>query len=540
MYKYERLSSGFGGAGSRRIASSFAAALTLLGTGSIALAQGTLSPDARRDLELRPGIVRVYIKLTGAFLNVQCSGEFSGTGFLYRPDGYLITNGHVAQLANSKDAEAIRVQKQTIVDGCLRSGVEQRITHKRLTEAQEDQVAANTRVQSRMIVLLDSGKQYDAEIKAYSDPITTVGGKDVAILKIDGNNLPTVPLGDSDRVNVNDRVFIIGYPGGGDVSEASDLVATSSDGIISAVKVKDNSGSPLIQTNANINHGNSGGPAFNSAGEVIGIATFGKQEPGFNFLVPISTAKEFIRTAGAEPQRGAFDATWHQALDAYTEADWSKAHSLLNDILELIPGQPEAMKLQPQAAANQRNESGFQSIVHKAGIPAIVAIAVVSSILLGLILWLILRKPKSAAARPVDQEYRPPVAPLASIASIRVIEAEAKPTPPPVPAAQQSFGSLHVSGGPLIGNRFPIPKEGLIIGRDPAKCSIVIPESSVGKEHAWVVPVENGIAVLDRNSTNGTYVNSIDSPRINKVILRHGDRIFLGKTNGTIFTYFSS
>jgi pSer/pThr/pTyr-binding forkhead associated (FHA) protein len=107
-------------------------------------------------------------------------------------------------------------------------------------------------------------------------------------------------------------------------------------------------------------------------------------------------------------------------------------------------------------------------------------------------------------------------------------------------AADQSYGSLIVSGGPLTGNRFQVTKAGLTIGRDPAKCTVVLADDSISKEHAFVVPVENGVALIDRNSANGTYVNSTDSPRINKVVLRHGDRVYLGKKNPTVFTYYTS
>jgi pSer/pThr/pTyr-binding forkhead associated (FHA) protein len=125
---------------------------------------------------------------------------------------------------------------------------------------------------------------------------------------------------------------------------------------------------------------------------------------------------------------------------------------------------------------------------------------------------------------------------LQADAPTKVIDASPKPAPP----AQESFGTLHVGGGPLAGNRFPIPKAGLLIGRDPTRCTVVLADESISKEHAWVVPLDNGVAVIDRNSANGTFVNSTDSPRINKVVLRHGDRVFLGKNNGTVFTYYNA
>ena len=70
-------------------------------------------------------------------------------------------------------------------------------------------------------------------------------------------------------------------------------------------------------------------------GEVIGIPTVRQQRQvaGFNFLVPINTAEEFVRQAGAAPQSGAFDKIWGEALDAYSAGKWQAARALLTDVL---------------------------------------------------------------------------------------------------------------------------------------------------------------------------------------------------------------
>ena len=517
-----------------------------MATASLCFAQaGLLSPDARRDTELRPGVVRVIIRLTASFRGLTCKTGVAGTGFLYRPDGYLITNGHVAQIANEKDEDALLAQRKIAFTGCMLEKVE-RAVGQRLNDRDQETVFLHMKVSPELTVVLDNGAPYDGEIKAYSDPITS-GGKDVAIIKIDANNLPTVPIGDSDAVNVNDRVYVIGYPGAADISNSSSLVATSSDGIISAVKSKDASETPLLQTNANINHGNSGGPAFNANGEVIGIATFGKEVPGYNFLVPISTAKEFIRQAGAEPMRGNFDKVWHQALDAYVDQDWSTAHKLLSDVLEMMPNQPEAQKLQLQAAANERADTPVHSVEKKLGVPGLVGLGVVVIVLAGVLVWLLARKPaQPVPAPPYKASVQATGAAAGGASAVTLTATKLVPATPPTKAAltgaagEQSYGSLMISGGPMTGNRFPVTKAGLTIGRDPSKCSVVLPDDSISKEHAWIVPVENGVALIDRNSANGTYVNSTDSPRINKVVLRHGDRVYLGKTGQTVFTYYSS
>jgi S1-C subfamily serine protease len=508
--------------------------IALMATSACRAQTDALSAEARRDDELRPGVVQVQIKVVGNAFGHNCGTGISGTGFLYRPDGYLITNGHVAQLAKANDDDARKAQ-MSLTFPCLIKTFEKEF-RRELTTEEKYKIATQMKVASALVVILDNGKSYEGEIKAYSNPINS-GGKDVAIIKIDGNNLPTVPLGDSDGLNVNDHVFVIGYPGDANISNASARVATSSDGIVSAKKVQDYSDTPLIQTTAYINHGNSGGPAFDASGKVIGIATFfSGSEPGFNFLVPISTAMEFVRQAGAPPERGAFDKTWHDALDAYTNQDWTKAHSLLSDVLEMMPEQPEAARLRVLAAAHMRAQTPVDAIKKSIGIPALAGIGACVALAIGLLVWLLVRKPR-ASGRPAPSrlEERPSPEIASSPVEARVIEAT-----PKQPPTSDSFGSLQASGGPLTGNRFPIPKAGLLIGRDPTKCSIVLPDDSVGREHAWVVPLDNGVAVIDRNSVNGTYVNSIDSPRINKVILRHGDRIYLGKKNTTVFTYYSA
>jgi serine protease Do len=548
------VSSVFVSRGARKI---LAALLLVAATAATCHAQaGLLSEDSRRDAQLRPGVVYIQVQATG-ILNLPLNGKLvtlrcdrpataSGSGFIYRPDGYLVTNGHVAQLAYSKDEQAGQAQKEFVFQSCFQDKLEQAFHHRfsdrEVAEWANRFVTVNATV---LTVVLSNHAPYTGEVKQYSGPIAE-GGKDVAIIKIDGNNLPTVPLGDSNTVNVNDKVYTIGYPGAANISQKSLLVATSSDGIISAVKNEDYSGTPLLQTNANINHGNSGGPAFDASGQVIGITTMGSsQASGYNFLVPINTAKEFVSAAGAQPQRGNFDQTWQQALNAYANKEWSKAHKLLSDVLEMMPEQPEAQKLQLQAAANERAESPLDRAEESVGLPAIIGICVAVLAIAGVIVWLMVRKPSQPAPAPAYKMTAQASSVAAGVPGAGPSLGATRLEPPPKMtigpgAADQSYGSLIVSGGPLTGNRFQVTKAGLTIGRDPAKCTVVLADDSISKEHAFVVPVENGVALIDRNSANGTYVNSTDSPRINKVVLRHGDRVYLGKKNPTVFTYYTS
>ena len=198
-------------------------------------------------------------------------------------------------------------------------------------------------------------------------------------------------------------------------------------------------------------------------------------------------------------------------------------------MLAIIPGQPDATRLQNVAARNQRDES---SIDHVSGGVWAVPVAY------------------RGGGHPPDC-FRRLAAPRASAASPSAAFShhspcalDLKPTvvspipPPSGDSGRPNFGTLHVTARVLNGNRFPIPKAGLLIGRESAKYNIVISDDAVSKEHAWVVPLDHEVIVIDRGSSNGTYVNSTDSPRVNKVALKDGDPCCPGRKCGAYIPGF--
>jgi serine protease Do len=130
-------------------------------------------------------------------------------------------------------------------------------------------------------VKLTSGEVYDQiQIRAYDER------KDLALIQIPGFNLPSATLGDSEQVNVGEKVVLIGNPLG--VLEGS---VTS--GIVSGIRTID--GVRIIQTDASANPGNSGGPLLNVKGEVIGVLSFKlKGTENLNFVIPINYARGLL------------------------------------------------------------------------------------------------------------------------------------------------------------------------------------------------------------------------------------------------------
>ncbi len=165
----------------------------------------------------------------------------SGSGVIIRPDGYIVTNNHVVSGATSIN------------------------------------------------VTLNDNSQYEATVVG-TDPAT-----DVAIIKIDAQNLPAIPLGDSDQLRLGEWVLAIGSPLG------AQLRGTITAGIVSAKgrSMPDGSGEfkieSFIQTDAAVNPGNSGGALVNKRGELVGINTAIVSQTGsysgYSFAVPVNIVK---------------------------------------------------------------------------------------------------------------------------------------------------------------------------------------------------------------------------------------------------------
>lgn len=161
----------------------------------------------------------------------------------------------------------------------------------------------------------------------------------------------------------------------------------------------------------------------------------------------------------------------------------------------------------------------------------------------------VLLSARSAVASLAVQDAAVPVAaqphPVSPIQAVpQLAPAMAPPAPTAVqtaaaPAPARSYGSIRCAAGSLAGRRFEVTRQGLLIGRDPAKCQIVVTDEAVSREHAWVVATDEGVVVIDRGSSNGTYVNSVEAGAISKVRLQDGDRVFIGP-RGPVFVYSQS
>ena len=216
----------------------------------------------------------IYQRVNPSVVTVlaQLDGSVSvGTGVIFRSDGYILTNHHV--LAGGRDCS----------------------------------------------ITLDTGQSYEARYVAGDER------NDLAVLKVELTGLPAATFGDSDQLAVGDRVYAIGNPLG------VELRGTLTDGIVSAINRDvwvDGRTMTLIQTNAALNSGNSGGPLINAYGQVVGINTIKMSSSystieGLGFAIPSASIRRLVNdllTYGEVQPEPTFGVTVNQ-LGTWLEED---------------------------------------------------------------------------------------------------------------------------------------------------------------------------------------------------------------------------
>ena len=213
--------------------------------------------------------------------------QSTGSGFLISDDGYILTNHHVIDRADE------------------------------------------------ILVSLNDRRQLSAEL------IGSDERSDLALLKIDADDLPYLVMADSDNLKVGEWVLAIGSPFGFDYSVTAGIVSAKGRGLRSEAYV------PFIQTDVAINPGNSGGPLFNLAGEVVGINsqiyTRSGGFMGLSFAVPSNMATNIVSQLrdNGEVNRGWLGVRIQEVSQALAESfGLDKAvGALVNEVLEDSPAE---------------------------------------------------------------------------------------------------------------------------------------------------------------------------------------------------------
>lgn len=318
----------------------------------------------------------------------------AGSGLIVSSDGYIVTNAHVV-LADEDPGIVLFRRLASQIAERIQSGLREDLADEDVSEAELEEIQSimynkvidymieNGSVEgtevSHNVLNGRAGPNEDIEVNSWPARVeragtvrTQVGGEttwgnDVAVISVDQENLPVVSLGSAEGVETGDEIFVVGYPAIGIGSFFEDretaLEPTLTTGIVSARREL-RSGINSIQTEAAINNGNSGGPIYDSNGEVVGIATFGParldvEDVGFG--LPIEVATEMLADLGIENERGEMDEAFDAGLEAYWRGDCETATDRFEAALDLYPDHPYARDFIEDCEAGEAPGQGNQS-----------------------------------------------------------------------------------------------------------------------------------------------------------------------------------
>ena len=349
-------------------------AATFLGAGS-ALAQTPAAPPPsgpspqqatpteRAAAEARPAVVYLtetfsgYVAdETGTYFNDGNPFELSATctGFGVNPDGYIATAGHCVDTTSPEGirSDFITAAARQVVDVVP-------------DLALADVVAfgmANWSVEGAA-----KGSPIDARISVISGAITGTGTTgqalparvvdfrpfsqgDVALLKVETTDLPSVELaGDSD-VQIGTPLLSVGYPASADAVTDPGLEPSNKDGQVSSKKTVGTV--PVYETSAALTPGMSGGPTIDLEGRVLGVNSFmpAGESQAFNFIAPAAGLGELLSRNGVTNELGKDDRTYRQGLDAYYAGHYTDAIATFDALLQVSPQHAQAMQFRTAAA----------------------------------------------------------------------------------------------------------------------------------------------------------------------------------------------
>jgi hypothetical protein len=287
----------------------------------------------------------------------------SGTGFLVSPDGYIVTNGHVVGVFND-DFE----KHQPILFRVINIIIQ--------VFQQQGWQLSQQDIQQIESAVVNAYKQGELKISSYQPyiavglgqvnnplgslpsfvPARIVDAKpaeveDLAILKIEKQNLPSLIVASEDYLRTGDQIWAIGYPGvvvqHGMLNRQQVLYTPSvTSGTFSNYRQKE-TGPKVFEATAPVTHGNSGGPAIDNTGKVVGVATFvsikgqfGQQIQGFNFFMAASLVREILARNNIQNYQGSLMKVFEDALKLYYNKHYSAALEEFQKMRNLYPEFP--------------------------------------------------------------------------------------------------------------------------------------------------------------------------------------------------------
>ena len=319
-------------------------------------------------------LLRLIEKNPDRYLSAGAVDQFTsklssyGTGFIVTPDGYVVTAAHVtspdpaeireqfAEFGLQQEARKVAASNRELFDQLTNDQA------KEFTEAilgwQAKRMSLADEQVTRFAQLGVAVAGFDKTAKGV--PVTVIGqgaaypGRDVAIVKLGGNttNYPTIPIGTDADIHQGDTMYVDGYPAASTffaaTSQDSQLQPTTTSGQVTAIKTTDQ-GTAILQSQAPITPGNSGGPALNSSGVVVGLvsaaavdANSGAQAEGQNFFIAASVIQSILNEHNIKPVMSLTSQRYNAAVDDFDREHYKAALTGFQQAQNLYPGHPYA------------------------------------------------------------------------------------------------------------------------------------------------------------------------------------------------------
>jgi hypothetical protein len=336
------------------------------------------------NLRAKPATVLIISEVS-AEVSLNCGGgvqtitptsfKETGTGWFIDPAGWVVTNGHVVQPAHETPRWLVnQMAQRAVTTACLGAALKSAGLQPGDNPASEDALkrrlldkvlpTVKVTIKPEISVKLSSGLRLKAEVKKYSPPASTdaavPSARDLALLKVPDGNYPVLPLAES-TVQIGDPIRILGFPGvvlsHELLNQSASVDASVTTGAISGLK-QDRANHPFLQTDASAAWGNSGGPAINAKGELVGVLTFVSLAPGaegsivqgFNFAIPAQTVKTFVVGQPVKiNQQGKFNQVWFEGLHDFFTEDWKGAKRKFEEADKIQPGLLDVKRMLDEA-----------------------------------------------------------------------------------------------------------------------------------------------------------------------------------------------
>lgn len=331
----------------------------------------TATPEEKAAAIVRPAIVYIEMEWT-AWVKVPRNSDLFyvgyvnegqpfvwGTrcsGFVVNPGGYVVTAGHCVDPGEEGargDALAFAVQWLIDTGWAFKRdfGYWQNEGHMMWkVEGTEANSPPDLQVWVQRGVAaggLRTGEAFPARVV----DLLPLSEGDVAVLKIEESDLPSVLVAPSASIDIGMPVLSVGYPGSTDLVTDATYEPTFKDGRINAEKTREGGLLPVYEISAAMSGGMSGGPTVDLTGQVVGVNSFGifGETEAFNFITPASVVGEILARNGVTNVLGPIDEAYRAGLDAFYAGDYQTAVTKFDEVLGLSPTHQQAQELKVEA-----------------------------------------------------------------------------------------------------------------------------------------------------------------------------------------------